>query len=45
MVRDAGTWDTLRYSIIPVEAAANLVGERLPAALDLTLGFNSLDGD
>lgn len=35
----------LRYAVHPIGGLVFIVGERYPAALGLTLGFNSLDGD
>ena len=42
---DAARWDRLHYAAIPTDAAAKALSARLPSALGLTLGFNSLDGD
>ena len=38
-------YETLRYATIPLGAAGVIVRSRLPEALGLSLGFNSLDGD
>lgn len=35
----------LAYALIPLGAASDILSQRYPAALGLTLGFNSLDGD
>ena len=35
----------LSYAMIPLAGAIAIVADRLPGALGLTLGFNSLDGD
>ena len=35
----------LSYTMIPLAGAIRIVADRMPGALGLTLGFNSLDGD
>lgn len=35
----------LKYASVPIHGAADIVESRMPGALGLTLGFNSLDGD
>lgn len=38
-------YDLLHYATLPLAGAATIVSERLPEALGLVIGFNSLDGD
>ncbi|WP_018700533.1 imelysin family protein [Amorphus coralli] len=45
LAKDPGAHDRLSYSAIPVAGALTILADRYPAALGLTLGFNSLDGD
>lgn len=35
----------LKYATVPIHGAGDILESRLPQALGLTLGFNSLDGD
>jgi predicted lipoprotein len=42
---DADAYDQLAYARFPLGGAMDVLGETLPEALGLTMGFNSLDGD
>ncbi|WP_421724158.1 imelysin family protein [Bauldia sp.] len=44
-VREPERHERLTYSLVPLGAAVTILEERLPAALGLIAGFNSLDGD
>jgi len=44
-VADADVNSKLRYVIVPLGSAGDILTSRYPAALGLALGFNSLDGD
>ena len=35
----------LTYAMVPIHGAADILESRLPEALGLVIGFNSLDGD
>jgi predicted lipoprotein len=35
----------LKYATVPLHGAADILESRLPQALGLIIGFNSLDGD
>ncbi len=55
LIADGGPWldvaaeteghQKLSYVMIPLAGATRVIAENYPAALGLTLGFNSLDGD
>ena len=45
LLKDSDQHALLHYTTIPLKSAAEIVQGRLPAALGLTIGFNSLDGD
>ena len=42
---DDGQLQALRYLVIVTQSLQSLFGEQLPAALGLSVGFSSLDGD
>ena len=42
---DARQLQALRYLVIVTQSLQTLIGEQLPAALGLSVGFSSLDGD
>lgn len=45
LVEDEATHRQLAYARIPIEGAAAILSQRIPAALGLVAGFNALDGD
>lgn len=44
-VRSVEGYEKLAYTLIPLGSAFALLEQRIPAALGLTAGFNTLDGD
>jgi len=42
---DDGAHGQLKYATVPLHGAADILESRLPQALGLIIGFNSLDGD
>lgn len=44
-VRSVAGHEKLAYTLIPLGSAFTLLEQRIPAALGLTAGFNTLDGD
>lgn len=45
IVKSADGHDTLAYTLIPLGSAFEILEQRMPVALGLTMGFNTLDGD
>jgi len=45
VLKDPERHALLNYATIPLKSSMDIVQNRLPTALGLTLGFNSLDGD